>query len=110
MLVFFSYPYGSTIIDGKRIYGYLERHDPVVVPWNTYRQFQKTLIQAPYTKQYLEKRFPGSVFPNITFTYHEIRFLSWEQMCDLCKAFGFTTSRESRLRRRQLRKFMKEHC
>lgn len=110
MLVFFRYPYGSTIINGKTIYGYLERHDPVVVPWVTYRSCKDSLIQAPYNKVTLEKMFPGRQFPNITFTYSQIRFLSWEQMCELCQAFGFTTKRSNESRRRKLRKFIKEHC
>lgn len=110
MLVFYRYPYGSTLINGKRIYGYLERHDPVVIPWGVYRAFRNTLIQAPYSKDILEKMFPGKEFPNITFAYHQIRYLSWEQMCELCQAFGFTTKRSNESRRRKLRKFIKEHC
>lgn len=110
MLVFFRYPYGSTIIDGKRIYGYLEKHDPVIIPWETYRAFRQDLIQASYNKSTLERMFPGREFPNISFTYHQIRFLDWEQMCQLCKAFGFTTNRSNESRRLKLRRFMKEHC
>lgn len=110
MLVFFDYPKGSTIIDGKRIYGYLEPHAPVVVPWETYRLFRSSLRQASYSKQVLERMFPGRDFPNVTFTYSELRFLDWEQMCALCKAFGFTTNRSNESRRRKLRKFLQENC
>jgi hypothetical protein len=110
MLVHFSYPYGSTIIDGKRIYGYLERYDPVKVPWETYKAYRGTLIQVPYSKRTLEKMFPGREFPNITFTFSQIRSLSWDQMCDLCKAFGFTSRRSNESRRRKLRKFIKYNC
>lgn len=110
MLVFFDYPYGSTIIDGKRIYGYLEPHEPVKVPWSTYRLFRPSLRQAPYSKRTLEKMFPGQEFPNISFTYSELRLLDWEQMCALCKAFGLTTKRSNESRRRKLRQFIKLHC
>jgi len=110
MLVFFKYPQGSTMINGKRIYGWLERHGPVVVPWGVYKQCQNSLIQAPYNKQILEQLFPGREFPNLSFTYHQIRFLDWEQMCALCQAFGFTTNRSNASRRRKLRKFMKVSC
>jgi hypothetical protein len=98
------------MINGRRIYGYLERHAPVVVPWGVYRGCRNSLIQASYNKSILEQLFPGRVFPNLSFTYHEIRFLNWEQMCSLCHAFGFTTNRSNTSRRRKLRKFMKENC
>jgi len=110
MLVFYRHPKGSTMINGRRIYGYLEQHGPVVVPWAVYKACQNSLIQASYSKEVFEQLFPGRPFPNLSFTYHEIRFLDWEQMCELCKAFGFTTNRSKASRRRKLRKFMKEHC
>lgn len=110
MLVFYRHPYGSTMINGKRIYGYLERHGPVVVPWSVFKDARSSLIEASYTKDVLEQLFPNREFPNLSFTYHEIRFLNWEQMCALCKAFGFTTNRSKDSRRRKLRKFIKEHC
>ena len=110
MLVFFKYPKGSTKINGRLIYGFLEHHAPVVVPWDVYKRHKNSLIQASYNKQILEILFPGREFPNLSFTYHELRFLDWEQMCALCQAFGFTTSRTNQLRRRKLRKFIREHC
>ena len=110
MLVFFMHPRGSTMINGRRIYGYLERHAPVIVPWAVYKDCKNSLIQASYNKRILEELFPGREFPNLSFTYHELRFLDWEQMCSLCHAFGFTTNRSSKSRRRKLRKFMKENC
>lgn len=110
MLVFFDYPRGSTVIHGKRIYGYFERQAPVVIPWNIYRHHRGSLRQASYDKRILETLFPGSEFPNLAFTYHEMRFLDWEQMCALCKALGFTTNRSKTSRRRKLKKFFKENC
>ncbi len=110
MLVYFNYPKGSMSINGRRIYGYLEHHAPVVVPWNVYQERRKSFIQASYTKEILEILFPGSIFPDLSFTYSELRFLDWEQMCALCNAFGFTTRRSNNSRLRKLRKFMKENC
>jgi hypothetical protein len=110
MLVFFKYPKGSTMLNGRRIYGFLENHGPVVVPWNVYRTCKNSLIQASYNKEIFEQLFPGIEFPNLSFTYHQIRFLSWEDMCSLCKAFGITTSRSNQSRRQELRKFMRENC
>ena len=110
MLVFFRHPYGSTKINGKLIYGYLESHAPVVIPWNVYKQCKNSLIQAPYDKRILEELFPDRTFPDLTFTYYGLRFLNWEQMCALCQAFGFTTSRSNVARRRKLRRFMQENC
>jgi len=110
MLVFFDYPRGSTMINGKRIYGYLEPHGPVVVSWKVYKECRHSLREASYNKRILEELFPGREFPNLRFTYHQIRYLDWEQMCALCQAFGFTTNRSNASRRRKLRKFMKESC
>jgi len=110
MLVFFRYPYGSTKINGRHIYGYMEHHAPVLIPWEVYKVHYNSLIQASYTKEVLETLFPDREFPKLSFTYHEIRFLDWEQMCALCNAFGFTTNRSNPSRRRKLRKFMKENC
>ncbi len=110
MLVYFRYPKGSTMINGRRIYGFLEIHGPTVVPWAIYKAFKNSLIQASYTKDVLEQLFPGNEFPKLSFTYNEIRFLSWEQQCALCKAFGFTTNRSRDSRRRKLRNFMKAYC
>jgi hypothetical protein len=98
------------MINGRRIYGYLERHAPVVVPWEVYKAHTNRLIQASYDKRILEELFPGREFPNIAFTYHEMRFLNWEQMCALCKAVGITTNRSNASRRRALRKFFRENC
>lgn len=110
MLVFFHHPKGSTIIEEKRVYGYLERYDPARISWAAYVANKGNVIQASYDRKLLEKMFPGSIFPDISFTYHQIRFMNWEQMCDLCQAFGFTTNRSNASRRRKLRKFMKENC
>lgn len=109
MLVYFNYKRGSTMIDGKRIYGYLELYDPVIISWDAYKANRGNLMQAPYDKRILEKIFPGREFPDISFTYHEIRYLSWEQMCALCKALQITTNRSNTSRRRKLRKFFKSY-
>ena len=98
------------MINGKRIYGYLENHGPVVIPWDVYKANKQDLMQASYDKDVLEQMFPGKEFPQMSFTYHQIRFLEWSQLCALCKAFGFTTPRSTNSRRRQLRKFFRENC
>lgn len=110
MIVFFHHPRGSTIIENKRVYGFLEPYDPVRISWEAYKANKGNVIQASYDRRLLEKMFPGKTFPDISFTYHEIRFLTWGQMCDLCRAFGFTTNRSNSSRRRKLRKFMKKNC
>ena len=110
MLVFFNYPYGSIGVDGKIVYGYLEKYDPTHISWQSWKTHKDSLIQASYNKRILEKMFPGKEFPNLSFTYSEMKFLNWQQMCDLCKAFGITTNRQNRLRYRTLREFIKEYC
>jgi len=110
MLVFYKYKLGSTMLDGRRIYGYLEAYPPAHISWDVYKANHGNLLQVPYNKRNLEAMFPGRTFPVISFTYYEIRFLSWEQMCALCKALGITTGRRKDSRRRKLRKFFKENC
>lgn len=98
------------MINGRRIYGYLEYHAPVVVSWDIYRQHKNSLMAASYNKDILEELFPGGKFPNIEFTYYEIRHLDWEQLCALCQGFGFTTNRSNESRRRKLKIFIRENC
>jgi len=110
MIVFYKFPYGSTIIDKKRIYGYLESYPPVQISWRAWLDHQNSLIAASYDKQILEQMFPGREFPNISFTYAQMRYLTWTQMCDLCKACGITTSRKNDKRKKALQKFFQEYC
>lgn len=110
MFVFYRSPYGSTIIDGKRIYGYLEKHPAARVTWDVFRVNHGNLIQASYTRERLRLLFPKSDFPNVSFLYSDIRYLTWEQMCGLCRGFGITTPRTNFERRKALRNFIKEHC
>lgn len=110
MLVFFVFPYGSTIIENKRVYGFLEKYPPVKISYASYKANRASLIQASYDKATLEKMFPGREFPNLSFTYYDIRFLTWEQICALCKGFGITASRKLPARRRALRLYMQENC
>lgn len=110
MFVFFKFPYGSTTINGQRIYGYLEKHPAIRVTWDVYRAYQGNLIQAAYTADRLKLLFPRSEFPRVSFVYSDLRYLTWEQMCGLCKGFGITTPRTNSERRKALRSFLKEHC
>ena len=110
MFVFFDSKYGSTIINGQRIYGYLEKHPAARVTWDTYRAYQNNLIQASYTAERLKLLFPKSEFPPVCFVYSDLRYLTWEQMCGLCKGFGITTARTNHERRKALRKFLQENC
>lgn len=110
MFVFYRYPYGSTIIDGRRIYGYMEKYEPVRVTWDVFRANKGNLIQASYNPQRLSSIFPGATFPNLSFIYSDLRILTWDQMRALCKAFGITSGRTNNERRRTLRKFIQERC
>jgi hypothetical protein len=111
MLVFYKYKLGSTIIDGKRIYGYMEKYPPVQVSWDTYRANAGNLIQATYTQERLQALFPDGVFPNVSFIYSDIRYLTYDQMCALCRGFGISGgNRKNEKRRKSLRAFLKEKC
>ena len=110
MLVHYAYPKGSIVVHGKRVHGFLEPNDPVTIPWGEYKHAPQTYVQASYNKEILEKIFPGGEFPNVTFTYHQMRFLTWEHLCAICKGVGLKTSREKGKRRQALRKFFREYC
>ena len=110
MLVHYAGETGSIVIAGRRVYGWLDARPATVIPWESYKANPKNFIQAVYTKRVLESMFPGQEFPNVGFTYYEIRFLDWEQMCMICKGVGLTTSRENKKRRTELRRFFRENC
>jgi hypothetical protein len=110
MFAFYYRPYGSTTVEGICVPGYLEKFPPARLSWNAFRQNKGVLIEAAYTPDRLKLLFPDSTFPQICFMYSDLRDLSWEQMCGLCKGFGITTSRNNFERRRTLRAFMKEYC
>jgi hypothetical protein len=108
--VHYAFPKGSIVVKGTRIYGYLEPQPAVIVPWGEYKHAPSNYVQAQYTKPILQAMFPGGEFPNVAFTYHEMRFLDWEQMCAICKGVGLKTNREKGKRRAKLRKFFRENC
>jgi hypothetical protein len=111
MFVYFRYPHGYTYLEGKKIYGFLEMMPSTHISYETWRlNKNKTLIQEPFNKDNLSRLFPGIEFPNVSFTLNDIRHLSWDDMCALCKAFGLKTKRDNVSRRTALRKFIKEHC
>lgn len=110
MFVFSIYPYGSRFIDGHRVYGYLENQPATRVSWTTYKTHQSALIQASYTPERFKLLFPHSEFPSVSFIYSDLRYLTWEQMCALCKGFGIITARTNHERRKALRHFLQEHC
>jgi hypothetical protein len=109
MFVFYKYKLGSTIINGRRIYGYMEKYPPTRVTWDEFRANKGNLIAATYTPELLSSLFPGSAFPTINFLYSDLRYLTYEQMCALCKAFGLT-GRTNEKKRRILKHFLREYC
>jgi len=110
MIVFYKFPHGSTMFGNQRIYGYLERYAPVQIPWKLWLVNKDSLVAASYDKQILEQIFPGREFPHISFTYAQIRYLTWTQLCDLCKACNITTSRRNDMRKKKLQRFFQENC
>lgn len=110
MLAFYYRPYGSTTIDGVCIPGYLEKVPAARISWKAFRENKGVLIEASYTPDRLRQLFPNSEFPRVSFMYSDLRDLTWEQMCGLCKGFGITTARNNFQRRKALRAFMKEFC
>ena len=110
MLVFFNYPRGSTIIDGKRIYGFFEPYDPVIIPWSVYRANKQKLMQAPYTSKILSTIFPKRIFPPLSFTYKEIKFLEYDQLVELCNIFEISAPHTKSKCRQKIRQFFKEKC
>ena len=110
MFVFYKNQYGGIRLDDRTVHGYMEKFPPTQISWNTYKQNHNILIQASYNQDRLTMLFPHATFPKITFLYSDLRYLTWEQMCDLCQAFGLKTGRSNHERRRSLRKFMQEHC
>ncbi len=89
ILVYFQDPYHVHYSDilKDHIYGCLMNMPPTEVPLEYWRHQQHCLQQVPYTKKWLESKFK-TIFPNIIFTYSELKNLPYESLQDIGRAMG----------------------
>jgi hypothetical protein len=74
MLVHAKIPRGVLHLEGFRIYGRETKQPPRDIPFTLYAHFKDSLTDGTYREGYLQQLF-GHVFPEIAFTYRELRWL-----------------------------------
>ena len=62
-----------------RVYGRSTGQAPVDIPFDIYNAYRDFLIDATYREEHLSKMFDRP-FPEMAFTYNEIRYLPEEQL------------------------------
>lgn len=90
MLVFLKEPMGSSIIDGRRIYGrYFNygKFGPTEIPKKTYINNKDVLEEAEYNKRILEEKFGGE-FPDVKFKITKLIKLPFDKTIELAAALG----------------------
>jgi len=94
MLVWYYIPKGITDIPemNLRIYGHHWSSPPHEVPYEIYRKYKSMLVLAPYTDEWLSRKY-GVCFDPIAFTYHEIKDLPYEVLYGLAAKMGVLDGR-----------------
>lgn len=90
MLVYLKEPMGYTQIDGYRIYGTKYAYGsfgPTDVPADLHRKHADILIDAKYTKQWLEEKF-NKQFPSISFTVNDLYKMDFQAMVEIARLVG----------------------
>jgi len=89
MLVWYYIPGGISDIPelNLRVYGYSFVHPPAEVSYAVYNKYRKTLVLAPYTGEWLSRKYNAD-FGDISFTYNEIKRLPYDVLFDIAKKMG----------------------
>lgn len=74
MLVYCKTPGGIMDLNGYRIYGKMLGRKPTDIPFEVYKHCKHMLRDATYREESLTNIF-GEQFPEIAFTYKELRYL-----------------------------------
>jgi hypothetical protein len=72
ILVFFSSPYGYTVFNEQKIWGFLDKQEPVQIPYLHYKKNKTSFVEAPYTSERLSRLLGWEVFPGVLFRLSEI--------------------------------------
>ena len=94
MLVWYYIPKGMANIPelNLRIYGHHWCRPPHEVPYWVYRKYKKMLVLAPYTSEWLARKY-GIEFEPISFTYGEIKYLPYDVLYSLAAKMGVLEGR-----------------
>lgn len=88
MLVYLKEKRGCTQIEGFRIYGKyysFGSFGSTDVPIEIYKKNKNILLDAPYTKEWLDKKFKSN-FPIVNFTIQDIKHMSNKNLVIIAKA------------------------
>lgn len=88
MLVYLNVPKGSAGIAGKRIHGYTESFPPTHVTRKDYNGNKATLVEAPFTPEYLEHIFKKPLPVNVRFTLSELYYIDYRVLQQLGTYLG----------------------
>jgi len=90
MLVYHAEPMGYTSVDGKRVYGeYFSygKFGPTEITYEQFRKYRPLLKELPITGAWLSEKF-GKNFPECSFTYTQMRKLSFDKLVEVAKLLG----------------------
>lgn len=90
MLVYLKEPMGYTVLDGFRVYGRnyaFGTIGPVNLPYDVYGKNKDILVEAKYTKDWLERKY-GKQFPDISFTSKDLDTLDFNIMSEVANLIG----------------------
>lgn len=77
MLVYLAIPKGIAMCSGKRVHGYAEYFEPTYLRWDEYKGNAEALVEAPFTPEYLSKRFEKKFPLELRFTLSELKHLDY---------------------------------
>lgn len=108
MLVYSSHPKGYINIGEYVVPGYLEKADPVSVPYDLWLKRQEDLKPAVYTPLILKKLF--GINTTIRFSTQSVKYLPFESLVELQQKIKFPLRNGRSLEnyRNSLRHFLKD--
>ena len=88
MLAWYYIPGGIADIPelNMRIYGYHFFHPPVEIPYGIYRKYKKMLTLAPFTSEWLSRKY-GESF-DFSVTYTEITKMPYKTLLMMARKMG----------------------
>jgi len=72
MRVFLALPHGTTMIDNKRVHGYLDRMPPAYITYKGFRANQNNLLELPHDASSLKARTNKDWELGFRFTFAEL--------------------------------------
>jgi hypothetical protein len=89
MLVYYYLPKGYAALNGKQIHGNQLGFPPVEISWEEFFANKDILVEAPFSKDYIENRFGKPNFPyNGYITLSTVRCLPYKTLQKIASYFN----------------------